>query len=160
MYGLQDPPLSPKMALLLRMVGELRADATRKCLIFSQSRQLLELAATLLEEKHGRDCFSYAKEGGQASLDAFNAAEGGPFALLLEAGTFAAGLTLTRADTCFILEPQLDHAKHQQIAERIHRPGQTRTVRIITLCMNDSVEQLVAKEHGHQLLHVDFMEPV
>ena len=73
-YGLQDPPLSPKMALLLQMISQLRADANRKCLVFSQSRQLLELAATLLEKEYGGSCFSYAKEGGQASLDAFNSA--------------------------------------------------------------------------------------
>ena len=147
-YGLQDPPLSPKLDVLMQMIQELRADHTRdlgrKCLVFSQSRQLLELVSTLLEAEYGDGCFCYAKEGGQQGLDVFNADEA-HFALLLEAGAFAAGLTLTRADTCFILEPQLDEALQAQIANRIYRPGQRYAVRIITLYMVDSVEELVVQ---------------
>jgi hypothetical protein len=64
--------------------------------------------------------------------------------LLLEAGSFSSGLTLTMADTCFILEPQRDKGIEDQIENRIYRPGQLAAeVRIIKLFMNGTIEQRI-----------------
>lgn len=57
---------------------------------------------------------------------------------LLCLGTAAAGLTLTRANHVFLLEPGLDPAVEQQAVARVHRYGQTRPVKIVRLLLQVS----------------------
>lgn len=52
---------------------------------------------------------------------------------LLCLGAAAAGLTLTRANHVYLLEPGLDPAIEQQAVARVHRYGQTRPVKIVRL---------------------------
>lgn len=54
---------------------------------------------------------------------------------LLCLGTAAAGLTLTRANHVYLLEPGLDPAVEQQAVARVHRYGQTRPVNIVRLLL-------------------------
>lgn len=54
---------------------------------------------------------------------------------LLCLGTAAAGLTLTRANHVFLLEPGLDPAVEQQAVARVHRYGQSRPVKIVRLLL-------------------------
>lgn len=82
----------------------------------------------------------------EQSLDVFSSSEA-QFSLLLEVGAFAAGITLTRAEICFIIKPLLHEAVQAQKAKRIYVPGRQHTVRVITLYMKASVEELVVKIH-------------
>jgi E3 ubiquitin-protein ligase SHPRH len=64
---------------------------------------------------------------------------------LLSLGAAAAGLTLTRANHVFLLEPALDPAVEQQAVARVHRYGQDRAVTIVRLLVQGTVEPLVLK---------------
>jgi SNF2 family DNA or RNA helicase len=62
---------------------------------------------------------------------------------LLSLGTAAAGLTLTRANHVYLLEPALDPAIEQQAIARVHRYGQERPVSIVRLLVQNTVEPVV-----------------
>ena len=59
---------------------------------------------------------------------------------LLALGAAAAGLTLTRANHVFLLEPAIDPAIEQQAVARVHRMGQERPVSIVRLLVQDTVK--------------------
>ena len=87
--------------------------------------------------------FVWAKDG-EAAMSLFRD-EPTCCGLLLETGNFAAGLTLTAANTCFVLEPQLDAALQAQLEGRVHRPGQTRVAKIVHLYTPGTVEERVVQ---------------
>jgi len=87
--------------------------------------------------------FVWAKDGEEAM--ALFRDEPGCCGLLLESGNFAAGLTLTVANTCFVLEPQLDAAVQAQLEARIHRPGQTRVANIVHLYTPGTIEERIVR---------------
>jgi SNF2 family DNA or RNA helicase len=55
------------------------------------------------------------------------------------------GLTLTAASRAYIMEPGFNPGVEDQAADRLHRYGQTRPVRVTYFLMNHSVEDLVRK---------------
>ena len=130
-------PLGPKLTKLMALIDEQEDDD--KVLVFSQSARMLELTAVRLDGEYGAGFCRYGKEGAEA-LAAFRD-DPRCCVLLLESGAFAAGLTLTVANTCIVLEPQLDRAVEAQLESRIWRPGQQRDVRIVHLYMRGTVEE-------------------
>jgi len=66
------------------------------------------------------------------------------FVLLLTVGACAAGLNLTAADHCFLLEPQGNVGKELQLINRIYRIGQTRpTIVKKFFCLGTVEERLL-----------------
>ena len=62
---------------------------------------------------------------------------------LLQASAAAAGLTLTVAKTCLLLEPFLSVGDEQQAINRIHRIGQTKAVECYTLYAYGTIEERI-----------------
>ncbi|CAN0434826.1 unnamed protein product, partial [Discosporangium mesarthrocarpum] len=59
------------------------------------------------------------------------------------------GLTLTAAHTVYMLDPVWSPADEAQALNRVHRIGQTHTVRCVVFYMRDSVEErLLALRHS------------
>jgi SWI/SNF-related matrix-associated actin-dependent regulator of chromatin subfamily A3 len=72
------------------------------------------------------------------------------FLLSMRAG--AVGINLTQANRVFLLEPCFNPALELQAIGRVHRLGQKRSVEIIRLVVQDSVEsrmvEMLEKKHG------------
>lgn len=63
--------------------------------------------------------------------------------LMLHPKTGAHGLTLTAADTCFIISPIIEADLMRQAVFRIYRGGQTQKTNAVYICAKDTVEELV-----------------
>jgi SNF2 family DNA or RNA helicase len=67
------------------------------------------------------------------------------FVITLSAG--AVGITLTAADSVFLMEPCLDPATELQAAGRVHRLGQSRSITVHRFVFRNTVEQSVGELH-------------
>jgi SNF2 family DNA or RNA helicase len=63
----------------------------------------------------------------------------------------AAGLTLTVADTAFLLEPALSPGLEAQAAARVHRMGQRRAARVVRFVAARTVDERVLDLQAHRL---------
>ena len=145
------------MTALLEEVAKVR-HAGGKCLVFSQNWQLLEMAELLILQEHGDEACINLKEDvrGEFDLESDFRLHEHRFVMLLTAGAFAMGLTLTMADTCIIVEPQLDVATEIQIEHRTWRPGQMADrVRIVKLYMAGTIEEQLVEEHKEHKSHAE-----
>lgn len=61
---------------------------------------------------------------------------------LQAAGT---GISLTRGNVVFMMDPWFNNAVEEQAMQRVHRVGQTRPVRCIRFVMKDSIEERMIK---------------
>jgi SNF2 family DNA or RNA helicase len=111
--------------------------------VFAQSRQLIELAATRLTKEK----ITYSKiVGGQSDLareaeeDMFHSGESRVILLTLGAGSEA--LTLTEASTVYFMQRSWSLVQNKQAEDRVSRPGQTADkVLIIDAVAPDTVEE-------------------
>eukprot|EP00741_Cyanophora_paradoxa_P014256 tig00020800_g13750.t1 len=146
--------VSTKVAALMAALEEMRRrDATSKAVVFTQFNATLERVVGAL----GRGGFGHVRiDGAMAAGRCLHCAftlktrpaagrrarelekfETDPsktvFVLSIRSG--AVGLTLTRADHCFVLEPCMNAGTELQAVNRIHRLGQTRPVSITCFAM-------------------------
>ena len=63
--------------------------------------------------------------------------------LLLASGPGSAGLTLTIANTLYMLEPTANAAEEAQAVSRVHRIGQTKTTRCVIFYAKHSCEERI-----------------
>lgn len=83
------------------------------------------------------------QEERQEIVDDFQAqGENAPRALVCQTSTCAYGLTLTAASTSIVYSRDANLEHRLQMADRIHRIGQTKTATIIDLVVEDSVDEL------------------
>lgn len=61
--------------------------------------------------------------------------------ILVSIGAGGLGLNLTKANKCFVMEPQFNPAAEAQAVDRVHRLGQTREVEIKRFVMDGSFEE-------------------
>lgn len=133
-----------RVAGLLEILNERRGGTPT--VVFSESRQLLELAGTALTDAGYR--VGYVK-GGQsaaartADVDAFQ--RGDLDALLLTTGAGGTGLTLTAADCVVFLERPWPLVDAMQAEDRCHRIGseQHESIEIIDIVVRDTIDQRV-----------------
>ena len=71
---------------------------------------------------------------------------GGCWALLLTSQAFSAGLTLTEANYCFMMEPQPRLRDELQIFGRIYRIGQARDARKFCFYMRGTCEEEIIRK--------------
>ena len=133
-----------KIEALLRRVLRLRAEAPeQKSLIFSQFPEALKLVGRALHVNGvGHVMLSGTRKACRTIIQQF---ENQPDVrvFLLPMRTAAAGLTLTRANHVFLLEPAVDPAVEQQAVGRVHRIGQTRPVVVYRLLVENTVEERI-----------------
>jgi SNF2 family DNA or RNA helicase len=114
----------------------------RPCVVFAESRQLIELTAVAL----GKAGYSLGQVTGhvtaderQANVERFQ--QGHLQFLLLTLGAGGEGLTLTAADTAVFLQGTPSLIKRKQAEDRLHRIGQeAEAVTIIDLIAEETVE--------------------
>jgi SNF2 family DNA or RNA helicase len=131
---------SSKILALVPLLEELASEG-RKALVFSQFTSLLDLVEgplTAAGLQWLRLDGSTAVGKRKTLVEEFQGGEASVFLLSLKAG--GTGLNLTAADTVVLLDPWWNPAVEAQAADRAHRIGQTRSVTIVRLVAQDTVE--------------------
>jgi SNF2 family DNA or RNA helicase len=132
---------SPKLVALLHAMSEMKAD--EKAVLFSQFTKFLDLVEPFLTF-HG---YSFVRIDGSktanqriAAMNAFKE-DGGPRVILCSLHAAGTGITLNRANHCFMMDTWWNRSVENQAQDRIHRIGQTRDVRVIRFVMKNSIEE-------------------
>ena len=134
---------SAKMETLFELLEELLAEG-RKILLFSQFTTMLEIIEKRLEENK----VTYTKLTGQTrkreeAIARFKETDCNLFLISLKAG--GVGLNLTEADTIIHYDPWWNPAVENQATDRAHRIGQTKTVFVYKLVVENSIEEKIIK---------------
>ena len=142
--GEGGPVVSTKMKLVLEAVREAQArDATNKLLVFSCYTKFLDLLQMHLDAEGVACCRvdgSQTADQRDAQVTRFHAA-GIPVMLMsLKCGV---GLNLTCANTVVMCEPWWNPFAEDQAADRAHRIGQQKEVRVLRLAVPGTVEDRI-----------------
>ncbi|RLB47333.1 MAG: helicase, partial [Deltaproteobacteria bacterium] len=135
-----EAPTSSKVSLLLETLEGALAEGHR-ALVFSQWTSLLDRVEPHLEAAS----IEFSRLDGSTRnrgdvVRNFQSDDGPPVMLIsLKAG--GTGLTLTRADHVFLLDPWWNPAVEDQAADRIHRIGQEHPVLVHRLVAENTVEE-------------------
>ncbi|WIB27560.1 DEAD/DEAH box helicase [Curtobacterium sp. MCSS17_015] len=136
-----DDVPSAKLDLLLDELEQLAAEG-RRALVFSQFTSFLTIVATALDERGvAYEYLDGSTRRRGVVIDRFRDGTAPAFLISLKAGGF--GLTLTEADTVFVLDPWWNPAAENQAVDRTHRIGQTRSVTVERLIAEDTIEEKV-----------------
>ncbi|PZE62683.1 hypothetical protein DEI83_14830 [Curtobacterium sp. MCBD17_021] len=136
-----DDVPSAKLDLLLDELEQLAAEG-RRALVFSQFTSFLKIVATALDERGvAYEYLDGSTRRRGVVIDRFRDGTAPAFLISLKAGGF--GLTLTEADTVFVLDPWWNPAAENQAVDRTHRIGQTRSVTVERLIAEDTIEEKV-----------------
>jgi len=132
---------SAKMETLFELLEELLAEG-RKILLFSQFTTMLEL----IEEEVKKRQINYTKLTGKTrkreeAIEKFTQDACNLFLISLKAG--GVGLNLTQADTVIHYDPWWNPAVENQATDRAHRIGQTKTVFVYKLVVENSIEEKI-----------------
>ncbi len=132
---------SAKLDLLLDELEQLAAEG-RRALVFSQFTSFLRMVSAALDDRG----IAYEYLDGSTRrrpevIDRFRNGTAPAFLISLKAGGF--GLTLTEADTVFVLDPWWNPAAENQAVDRTHRIGQTRSVNVQRFIVEDTIEEKV-----------------
>jgi SNF2 family DNA or RNA helicase len=138
------------------MARTLEEDPTSKFIVFT----LFSEAVAMLREILGENGYSSVSISGhnnaaqrQKSVTTFST-EPQCKCMVLTMGAGAVGLTLTAANTVYMMEPSHQMADEAQALNRCHRIGQTRPVRSLILFCRGTVEErmLAVRREGEQFI--------
>ena len=139
--GSRDDVSSAKLDLLLDELEQLAAEG-RRALVFSQFTSFLRMVSDALDERGiGYEYLDGSTRRRPEVIERFRSGTAPAFLISLKAGGF--GLTLTEADTVFVLDPWWNPAAEAQAVDRTHRIGQTRSVNVHRLIAEDTIEEKV-----------------
>lgn len=132
---------SAKLDLFAEVMQE-ALDSGRRVVVFSQFVEMQKLIHKTLEGMGVQG--SLWLHGGTRKrgevVEKFQSEDGPPVIVVsLKAG--GTGVTLTRADTVLHYDPWWNPAVEDQATDRAHRIGQHKTVHVIKLACNDSIEE-------------------
>ena len=140
-----------KLVLLCEDLRSLRLkEPSLRAVVFTQSRESHEAVINAVR----RNGFKVLEFSGSTSANnrdksirEFQAPSQTPavFVITMRAGNV--GITLTAASRVYLMEPCLDPAVEVQAAGRIHRLGQTKSVRVIRYAFKNSPEHNITKLH-------------
>ncbi|MDM7891423.1 DEAD/DEAH box helicase [Curtobacterium caseinilyticum] len=135
------PVPSAKLDLLLDELEQLATEG-RRALVFSQFTTFLRMVADALDARGiGYEYLDGSTRKRPQVIDRFRTGTAPAFLISLKAGGF--GLTLTEADTVFVLDPWWNPAAESQAVDRTHRIGQTRSVSVQRFIAEDTIEEKV-----------------
>lgn len=139
---------SSKINALISLLKESQDhDPTTKSVVFSQFRKMLDL----LQEPLEKSGFKFVRLDGSmppkkraASIAAFMSSKpDSPTILLASLKAAGVGINLTAASDVYMFDPWWNPAVEDQAMDRIHRIGQTRSVRVLRLVVKDSIEERI-----------------
>ncbi|MBT2500952.1 DEAD/DEAH box helicase [Curtobacterium sp. ISL-83] len=139
---------SAKLDLLLDELEQLAAEG-RRALVFSQFTSFLRMVSDALDARGiGYEYLDGSTRRRPEVIDRFRNGTAPAFLISLKAGGF--GLTLTEADTVFVLDPWWNPAAENQAVDRTHRIGQTRSVNVQRFIAEDTIEEKVLALAGRK----------
>nr|CCC89699.1 putative transcription activator [Trypanosoma congolense IL3000] len=150
---------SAKMIELDRMLPKLKEQGHR-CLIFSNFTSVLDLLqgfCSLRGYSFERIDGSVPRVARELSMVRFNSPNSKVFLCLLSLAAGGVGITLTGADTVIFFDTHYNPQLERQAADRAHRIGQTRTVRVMRLCCQNTVEERIHDVAAQKLILGDFI---
>ena len=132
---------SAKLELFLDLIDELILE-DRKILVFSQFTSML----SILEENIKLRNYKYTKLTGSTRkreevIEEFTKGDAQIFLISLKAG--GVGLNLVEADTVIHYDPWWNPAVENQATDRAHRIGQTKSVFVYKLIVENTIEQKI-----------------
>lgn len=132
---------SAKREMLMELLDELIAEG-RKILLFSQFTSML----SLIEDDLKARAYNYSKLTGQtrdreAVINRFKEDDCNIFLISLKAG--GVGLNLVEADTVIHYDPWWNPAVENQATDRAYRIGQTKTLFVYKLIVENSIEEKI-----------------
>ncbi len=132
---------SAKLEQLMEMLPEMLAEG-RRILLFSQFTSML----TLIEVELAKRKLRWVKLTGQsqkrdALIEQFTSGEVPLFLISLKAG--GVGLNLPQADTVIHYDPWWNPAVENQATDRAHRIGQTKSVWVVKLVAQGTIEERI-----------------
>lgn len=132
---------SAKLEQLMAMLPEMLAEG-RRILLFSQFTTMLSLIETELVKRK----IKWVKLTGQsqkrdALIEQFTSGEVPLFLISLKAG--GVGLNLPQADTVIHYDPWWNPAVENQATDRAHRIGQTKSVWVVKLVAQGTIEERI-----------------
>ncbi len=139
--------VSPKLEELERLLPDLLAEPTRKVILFSEWERMLQLVRELAEEMQLDFAWhtgAVPQEKRRLEIDRFKRDPG--CRLLLSTDSGSVGLNLQVASAVVNLDLPWNPAKLEQRIARAWRKNQRRTVDVINLVTEDSIE--------HNILHL------
>jgi SNF2 family DNA or RNA helicase len=134
--------VSPKLDELAELVGELTAEAGHKAVVFSQWETMLREAAAVLDRRGVGYALLHGRIPGpdrRALIERFH--DDPQCRLFLSTDAGGVGLNLQNADTVIQLELPWNPAVQEQRVGRVHRLGQRRPVRVISLVTHGTIEE-------------------
>jgi superfamily II DNA or RNA helicase len=130
---------SAKIDALMSQLGEM-GDSGHRALVFSQFTRFLGKIGERLEAEGVPYCQLDGSTRDRAGIiSKFKSGTAPVFLISLTAG--GAGLNLTEADHCFLLDPWWNPAVEAQAVDRAHRIGQRRPVSVCRMVAADTVEE-------------------
>lgn len=143
---------SSKLELLRDKIKE-TVEAGHAALVFSQWTSLLDRIEPLLTQEGIAFTRLDGSTRDRAGVVANFQDPNGPPVMLISLKAGGTGLTLTRADHVFIVDPWWNPAVEDQAGARAHRIGQVRPVLQYRLVAKDTVEEQIVRlqEHKRQL---------
>lgn len=135
------PGATTKLDELLDRIEDLAAEGHR-ALVFSQFTSYLALVRARLEARGIRyEYLDGTTTNRPEVISRFRKGDAPVFLVSLRAG--GVGLTLTEADSVFLLDPWWNPATEAQAIDRTHRIGQTKPVMVYRLVARDTIEEKV-----------------
>lgn len=139
-YALGNPDGSAKLARLVELVDQV-SEQNRKVIVFSFFRSVLTVVAeTLGTSVIGPITGDVTPQQRQALVDEFTNREG-PAVLVAQVIAGGVGLNIQAASVVIMAEPQIKPSMEEQAIARSHRMGQTRTVYVHKLLVENSVDE-------------------
>ena len=129
-------------------------DGGHRVLVFSQFVSMLSILRRELESRGIEYCYlDGSTKDRLGECGRFNRSDIPVFLISLHAG--GTGLNLTGADTVIHFDPWWNPAVENQATDRAHRIGQKKTVCVVKLISEDSVEERVLKLQDKKRLVID-----
>ena len=146
--------LSGKMEVFFELLDE-AIDGGHRVLVFSQFVSMLTLLREALERRGIRYCYLDGSTKNRLEIcRTFNTDEAIPlFLISLHAG--GTGLNLTGADMVIHFDPWWNPAVEAQATDRAHRIGQKRTVYVVKMIAENTVEERVLALQQKKQLVID-----
>ena len=144
---------SGKLEAFFDVLDEVMAGGHRT-LVFSQFVSMLSILRKELDDRRIGYCYlDGSTKDRLGECKKFNQSDIPVFLISLHAG--GTGLNLTGADTVIHFDPWWNPAVENQATDRAHRIGQKKTVCVIKLISEDSVEERVLKLQEKKSLVID-----
>ena len=133
---------SAKLALFEEVMTEALAEPLRKVIVFSQFVEMQKLIhEVLLKVGCMNALWLHGGSKNRGELVASFQDPAGPRVIVVSLKAGGTGVTLTAADTVVHYDPWWNPAVEDQATDRAHRIGQEKTVHVIKLACEDTIEE-------------------